>query len=265
VTISKLAILNAVKAAISRAKASGSPYAQGKAYELRVLLRLLRIIDSAGYKLTCTPKMAGVLTFGGSPCKANHPDHDYISGSTSTEKLEIRISVQVTTLSHSWKGTTVVKAADRHEIDVGVYRPIKTRRYPAFTELLLGVSCKTGGWNKAYVREALGMRRELGFLTSPRTSLTSSAPWFIATVPCDPRFPLPCTRPTLGPPCMRRWQLWGSTSSTTRGSGNRLWSTDQLRCVENDARFGSKADAITGPVAAQCPLPARSGHPPCPR
>ena len=188
-TISKLAILNAVKAAISRAKASGSPYAQGKAYELRVLLRLLRIIDSAGYKLTCTPKMAGVLTFGGSPCKANHPDHDYISGATSTEKLEIRISVQVTTLSHSWKGTTVVKAADRHEIDVGVYRPIKTRRYPAFTELLLGVSCKTGGWNKAYVREALGMRRELGFLTSPRTSLTSSAPWFIATVPCDPPVP----------------------------------------------------------------------------
>ena len=53
----------------------------------------------------------------------------------------------------------MVKAADRHEIDVGVYRPIKTRRYPAFTELLLGVSCKTGGWNKAYVREALGMRR----------------------------------------------------------------------------------------------------------
>src|SRR2546427_1393898 len=62
------------------------------------------------FRSTCTPKMAGVLTFGGSPCKANHPDHDYISGSTSTEKLEIRISVQVTTLSHSWKGTTVVKA-----------------------------------------------------------------------------------------------------------------------------------------------------------
>ena len=88
-TISKLAILNAVKAAISRAKASGSPYAQGKAYELRVLLRLLRIIDSAGYKLTCTPKMAGVLTFGGSPCKANHPDHDYISGSVSYTHLTL--------------------------------------------------------------------------------------------------------------------------------------------------------------------------------
>ncbi len=185
-TINKLAILKAVKAAIARAKASGSPYAQGKAYELRVLLRLLRIIDSAGYKLTCTPKKAGVLTFGGAPCKANHPQHDYISGSTSTEKLEIRVSVQVTTLSHSLKGATMVKAADRHEIDVGVYRPITSRRYPAFTELLLGASCKTGGWHKAYVREALGMRRELGFFRSP---MMSSAPWFIATVPCDPPVP----------------------------------------------------------------------------
>lgn len=185
-TINKVAILKAVNAAIARAKASGSPYAQGKAYELRVLLKLLRIIDSAGYTLTCAPKKAGVLTFGGAPCKANHPQHDYISGSTSTEKLEIRVSVQVTTLSHSWKGTTMVEAADRHEIDVGVYRPITTRRYPAFTELVLGASCKTGSWHKAYVREALGMRRELGFLAP---AMTSSAPWFTATVPCNPPVP----------------------------------------------------------------------------
>jgi len=186
VTINKSAILKAVKAAIGRAKATGSPYAQGKAYELRVLLKLLRIIDSAGYTLTCAPKNAGFLTFGGAPCKANHPKHDYISASKSTENLEIRVSVQVTTLSHSWKGTTMVKAADRHEIDVGVYRPITTRRYPAFKELVLGASCKTGSWRKAYIREALGMRRELGFLTP---TMTSSAPWFTATVPCDPPVP----------------------------------------------------------------------------
>jgi len=186
VTINKPLILKAMRVAIARAKASGSPYAQGKAYELRVLLKLLRIIDGAGYTLTCAPKQAGVLTFGGGPCKANHPQHDFISGSTSTHKLEIRVSVQVTTLSHSWKGTKVVKAADRHEIDVGVYRPIATRSYPAFSELILGASCKTGSWCKAYVREALGMRRELGFLTSAKAS---SAPWFTAAVPCDPPVP----------------------------------------------------------------------------
>lgn len=184
--VNKVAIRKAVNAAIARAKVGGSRYAQGKAYELRVLLKLLRIMDSAGYTLTCAPKKAGVLTFGGGPCKANHPQHDYISGSTSTETLEIRVSLQVTTLSHSWKHTTMVKEADRHEIDVGVYRPITTRRYPAFTELVLGASCKTGSWHKAYVREALGMRRELGFLTP---AITSSAPWFIATVPCDPPVP----------------------------------------------------------------------------
>src|SRR2546427_2767186 len=53
------------------------------------------------FRSTCTPKMAGVLTFGGSPCKANHPDHDYISGSTSTEKLEIRISDRKSTRLNS--------------------------------------------------------------------------------------------------------------------------------------------------------------------
>lgn len=185
-TIGKSLIAKAVRAAIARAKASSSPYAQGKAYELRVLLKLLRTLDGAGYKLKCTPKKAGVLTFGGAPCKANNPRHDFVCAYSRTEALEVRVSVQVTTLSHSWKGSATVAAADRHEIDVGVYRPITDNRFAVFTELVFGASCKTGTWHKAYVREALGMRRELGLL-APAT--TSSAPWFAATVACNPPAP----------------------------------------------------------------------------
>lgn len=167
------------KAAVARA--------QGKAYELQVLLHILQKMGGHGYKLSCDVP-SGVLTFGGSPCRPNLPQHNWICAEMGANELQIWVSVQFRTLSHQLRDPPAqVKQADRHEIDVGVYRVLTGKSYPNLSQIVFAASCKSGGWNKAYVREALGLRRELGYLSDPNTSL---AQWYIKQVCSDPAIPL---------------------------------------------------------------------------
>lgn len=209
-TIKQKAVLAAVRAAVSSARASiaathakaskpgiskksvasyraRAARAQGKAYEVRILLGVLRKMDRGGYTLSCTPK-SGVLTFGGSPCKPDPLKYDWIDAKKDDEKLQVWISLQFRTLSYSLKPLHApVDLAHLHEIDVGVYRVLTGSSYPTLDQVVFAASCKFGGWSKAYVRDALGLRRELGFLSPP---CPSRAPWYGPAVRAEPAIPL---------------------------------------------------------------------------
>lgn len=190
-TISKTVVLKAVQAATDRAK-NKSPttnYAQGKAYELKVLTNLLsRLRHSHKYVLSCHLKAKTRLTFGGGPCRPNAKGHDCIRITKGSKSYEFWVSVQFTTLSFELGMTGAAPdCSDIHEIDIGLYEPLTGSAFLSYKQLVFAASCKAGTWHKVHAREALGLRRELGFLHSPAPS---RAPWFVPTVPSAPPTPL---------------------------------------------------------------------------
>jgi len=189
-TIRKATVLKALQAAIDRVKnaSASSCYAQGKAFELKVLARLLSDLRLHRYTLTCTPKAKNHLTFGGAPCRPNGAGHDCIHVRKGTENYEFWVSVQFTTLSYGLgaKGLSPTHS-DLHEIDVGLFEPLTGPAYPSLKQVAFAASCKAGAWSKMFAREALGLRRELGLLAEP---VTSRATWFVDAVPASPAIPL---------------------------------------------------------------------------
>ncbi|WP_454830940.1 hypothetical protein [Pseudoxanthomonas wuyuanensis] len=190
-TISKAVLLKALEAAVKRAdkKASTSNYAQGKAYELKVLADIVTELRvNHGYLVSCTPKASTHLTFGGSPCKPNGAHHDHIQVQRGSEDYELWISVQFTTLSYALGGGGAAPVcSDLHELDIGLYQSPLGSNYPSYNEVVFAASCKAGTWHKVQAREALGLRRELGVLTDAAGSL---AAWFEPYVPTHPASPL---------------------------------------------------------------------------
>ncbi|NIK33680.1 hypothetical protein FHY15_002842 [Xanthomonas arboricola] len=181
------AIGGATNIAVARYKGAAA-LAQGKAYELRVLKRVLDLMCADGYTLYCQQKKTDVLTFGGSPCRPNLPQHDWIGARKGADEFQVWVSVQFCTLSHSLRSPpAAVQQSDRHEIDVGVYRVLQGTSYPTLSQIVFAASCKTGRWSKAYIREALGLRRELGYLAKPSQS---RALWYKSKVQSRPAIPL---------------------------------------------------------------------------
>ncbi|WP_294991068.1 hypothetical protein [uncultured Stenotrophomonas sp.] len=190
-TLSKATLLKALQLAVKRAGivASSSNWAQGKAYELKVLTHIVNLLDATdGYTLWCTPNVDTQLTFGGGPCKPDASKYDFITVRDGMKHHELWISVQFTTLSYRRGGSIAPpKCSDLHELDIGLYEGPLGSSYPSYEEVVFAASCKAGTWHKMQAREALGLRRELGFLSE---ELPSLAQWFEAEVPTNPASPL---------------------------------------------------------------------------
>jgi hypothetical protein len=163
-TISKDALKKAIRAAIHRL--SQKPASQGKAYELKTALKILSDLRAqGGFRIACNPRNANHLTFAGSPCQRSAGRFDFIEVWKGAECFELWISLQFTTLSHDLGGRSRASTlSDHHEIDVGIYAALPPGVVPSFENVVLAVSCKSGKFSKAHVREALGLRRELGYL-----------------------------------------------------------------------------------------------------
>lgn len=168
-------------------------YTAGKAFELYALVKVLEKFKSLGYQIKKNNPAglkANELKFAGGPSKADKSKYSYCSIYQGDElKFEAWISVEVETLSaKNALGASSTFPASYHELDLAVFKPLKTISYrPSTDELTFAASCKYTTFKKENLREALGLRRETAYLTKPKPSL---ADWFIKEVPAKPAVPL---------------------------------------------------------------------------
>lgn len=157
----------------------------GKLYELFVVCHVVEELTNRGFTLRFTGTS---LKFKGSPgmIKASDPHFEiYAPGGDGNPALWLYVDIEFETFGHHLGH--VSDNSRRHEIDVVVVS--STRSYPKHNDIALGVECKAWAkFSKGLLKEALGIRRELGALRRhPLTSVLSQLGGRpIASVPMEP-------------------------------------------------------------------------------
>jgi hypothetical protein len=150
----------------------------GKLYELFVLSHLLTELRTRGHRIRFSGSSV-VFKTGGGPIKQGD-NHIVLFDKHNTVIAYIYTDVEVMTLGYHIG--YVSDLSRYHEIDIVVVRPWISG-YPSHDDLLLGVECKaTAKFSKAFVREALGRRRELSYLCPSQPCLLDAK----TIVPAEP-------------------------------------------------------------------------------
>jgi hypothetical protein len=177
---------------------SGKKYAQrkGKLYELKVAAEFMKKFRSTPGSKIKVQNLAGTyLVTPGSPAAIDRAAYSWFEltppGHTAP-KHELWLSVQFWAYSAcvaNWpKKKVAPKYSQCHELDVGLIEP-GVQGYPTYDDVHAGATCKaTAKPSKAQIREALGLRSELGFPLA--MAVKSTAPWLEPTVPAAPASPL---------------------------------------------------------------------------
>ncbi len=143
---------------------------QGKIYELFVLSVLVLCLRQAGCNIAAT---TSVIRFKGKPGFIQKKDTAFQVYDRSGKLVGIiHLNIQYHTLGASGSGLHP-DLSFFHEFDISIARP-KARAKPNYDDLMLGIECKSvGKMSKSFVREVLGLRREMSFYT-PHSSTQSS-------------------------------------------------------------------------------------------
>ena len=153
----------------------------GKLYELYVLSHLVSELSARGFTLTFS---GTTLEFKASPGMIKSTDpHFEVSGPGGTI---LGLYVDIEFLSLGTVHVPVTDYSSRHEVDLILVTV--NQGYPKHDEILLGVECKAvANFSKSIVKEVLGVRREMSYLTASQPSALSflayAAP---VVVPADP-------------------------------------------------------------------------------
>ncbi len=170
-----------------------------KLYELAVLAEILLTYRAVGGLVQLQqPTKGAANTFAGSPASADKTKYAWFALGSLQDPTEIWaeawVSVQFSGLSamiahEQGVHVSAVSAKNSlHEIDLVLLSPNGTR-YPSFDQIYAGVTVKhVSILQKESVREALGFRRELGYLM--RGSEYSVCEWLQPNVPSNPPSPL---------------------------------------------------------------------------
>lgn len=133
----------------------------GKLYELFVLAKLLPELRARGWRVSFRGNTIMMFSSPG-PIDAQRPHFELRRTPNGAAEFEIYTDINVGTL-----GSTNNRPRDRsafHEIDIVVV-PANTMGIPAHDLIALGIECKaTANFEKSFVREVLGRRRELSYL-----------------------------------------------------------------------------------------------------
>jgi hypothetical protein len=134
----------------------------GKLYELYALARLLIELRKRGWHVTFRGKQIE-MPAGPGIIDPTRPHFELRQHSRGPVVFEIYTDIEVLTLGAHV--TAVKDLSAYHEIDIVVV-PKGTTGRPKVNAIALGIECKaTANFDKAFVREVLGRRRELSFLT----------------------------------------------------------------------------------------------------
>jgi hypothetical protein len=153
----------------------------GKFYELYVLSQVVTDLDNRGFTLTFVGSMRppsaasavhSTLKFKGAPGMIKLSDSHFevkVPGS-SLPTYRLFLNIEFDTLGS--KLNPVSDDSGRHELDIVLTQA--TSGYPSNDEILLGVECKAvANFDKGLVKEALGVRREMSFLSGGQPSSLS--------------------------------------------------------------------------------------------
>lgn len=166
----------------------------GKVYEAWCLTQVLREIAlREGMTATLVGGTKVKLKASPGPINPSYPHFELRR--LGRVVAELWTDIEFTTLS-----TAISGSQSCHELDIVVVDP-GTTGHPSIHQLWLGVECKHWAkYEKHLVREALGVRRELSFLTD---DVATKFPNWIGAVPATPSsaFVVYATDPMVtGPP-----------------------------------------------------------------
>ncbi|WP_224407289.1 hypothetical protein [Afifella sp. IM 167] len=160
--------------------------ADGKVFELWILSELLEEIAGKGYTIQYSHP-GSTIPLPGGPCKLDQssPHFDVFAPGSSGALWQVFLSVEFRTLGAqildksglSLHGSVsgASHLSSYHEIDVGVFKGVQADGRPQHDQVVLATECKAvRKGDKSLVRGALGMRRELSYLTHSRPSAFDS-------------------------------------------------------------------------------------------
>ena len=155
-----LSLLSAIHNFTSQDKAHLRSLSQGKLYEFYVLARLVTDLRQRGF---CVQTSSQNIHFKQAPGKLHMNDPHFLVQAQSGPDLHLFIDVEFETLGCSQ--ATQVDLSALHELDLVLVQDAVDNSNPTFRQVLLAVECKSNAFlKKSFVREALGLRRELSYL-----------------------------------------------------------------------------------------------------
>lgn len=155
---------------------------KGKVYEAWVLCEVLAHLRyDEGFAVTLRQGSSVCLKSSPGPINRRFP---YFEIRGPFWSGEVWTDVEFLALSYAQRaGGSTPLPSDYHELDIVVVPPGTVGR-PAHHEVRLGVECKNTSYSKGYLREILGVRRELSLLQNPQP--TSFTTWPRHLVPAEP-------------------------------------------------------------------------------
>ena len=154
-------VLGALHSFTSQDKTHLVSLSQGKLYELYVLADLVCDLRNRGFQL----RHSGCnIHFKQAPGKLYTNDPHFVVQAPRGLQLLLFVDIEFQTLGHI-AAATPSDLSTLHEIDIVLVQDPTDRSNPTYNQILLAVECKSNAvMKKSFVREALGLRRELSYL-----------------------------------------------------------------------------------------------------
>ncbi len=154
----------------------------GKLYEAHVLSRVVEhLAREERYSMTLIGGTKVQLKSSPGPINRSYPRIELRRSGKCF--AELWTDVEFLSLSYCRGGAPTLTKGDYHELDIVIAAAGVSGR-PRCDAVWLGVECKNTGYEKGLLKEILGIRRELSFVTDPRATKFKS--WPRAIVPAEP-------------------------------------------------------------------------------
>ena len=146
-----------------------SGLSQGKLYEFYVLASLLTDLKGRGFTIALTKD---TLKFKGAPGLIHVNDPHFVVTAPDGTKLRLFVNIEFQTQGVLRSKNPGIDRSKYHELDIVLVEGSATG-YPRYDEIYLAVECKSGKFGKNFLREVLGVRRELSLYVNAQKSRLS--------------------------------------------------------------------------------------------
>ena len=143
-----------------------SGLSQGKLYEFYVLASLLTDLKGRGFATALT---RNTLKFKGAPGLIRRNDPHFVVTAPDGTRLRLFVNIEFQTQGVLRSGNPGFDRSAYHELDIVLVEGWATG-YPRYDQIYLAIECKSGKFGKNFLREVLGVRRELSLYVDERES-----------------------------------------------------------------------------------------------